>query len=80
MIFEALTLSVLSGLLGALLHRIYIEGHGKAFSIPGWKDLHVWTGYLLKDKLFLAGKNESGKELRIVIDKDAIDFDYGNPN
>ena len=78
MIIEALTLSVLSGLLGALLHRIYIEGHGKKFSIPGWK-FDVWTGYLLQNKLFLTGEKDNGKKLRIVIDKDSIDVDYGNP-
>lgn len=79
MIFEALTLSVLSGLLGALLHRIYIEGHGKKFTIPGW-NFHIWTGYLLKDNLFMTGEHENGKKLQIVIDKNAVDFDYGNPN
>ena len=79
MIFEALTLSVLSGLLGALLHRIYIENFGKKFSIPGWK-FNIWKGNLLQDKLFIVGDKENGKQLRIVIDKEAIDVDYGIPN
>ena len=74
--FEALTLAALSIILGALLHKIYIEGHGIKFEIPGWK-FKVKSGYFFPPRLILEGENDKNEKVTLSVEKETIVLDYG---
>ena len=64
---------ILSMVLGALLHKIYIELNGVTFNIKDWS-ITVKERFL--DTFLLEGKSKSGQTIYMTIKDDVLDFDY----